>query len=55
VEAARQILIDALALTNKDLGMEIQIKGEPTVADNLAEIKLEGDYQEYLKQKQERR
>ena len=39
-EAARQILIDALAATNAELGMSVKIKGDPMIADSLADIKV---------------
>lgn len=50
VEAAMQVLRDALATVNAELGMEVRIEGEPMVADNLAEIKCE-DYKEWLTEK----
>lgn len=39
-EAARQILIDALAATNAELGMSVKIKGDPMITDSLADIKV---------------
>jgi DNA polymerase I-like protein with 3'-5' exonuclease and polymerase domains len=40
-EAAAKILVDALAATNAELGMGIQIKGKPQIATSLADIKCE--------------
>lgn len=45
--AAAQIIDDALALANEELGMEIPIKGPSMIVDNLAEIKCE-DYEAWL-------
>lgn len=39
--AVAQSFTDALAATNTELGMGIQLKGEPQVADSLADIKIE--------------
>lgn len=52
VPAALQAIVDALEITNQELGMTIQIKAEPMVADNLAEIKLGDEYSEWLATKQ---
>jgi hypothetical protein len=51
VESAAQVMKDALAITNEELGMEIKIKADVEVVDNLAQIKCE-DYDEWLKQKE---
>ena len=40
-DKAAQILSDALSAANADYGMEIQIKGEPTIVENLATVKCE--------------
>lgn len=46
-QAAAQVIDDALALANEELGMEIPIKGPSMIVDNLAEVKCE-NYQEWL-------
>jgi DNA polymerase I-like protein with 3'-5' exonuclease and polymerase domains len=44
VDAAKQVMIDALTAVNAELAMGVQITGEPEVVDNLAEIKCLDDY-----------
>jgi hypothetical protein len=51
VDDAAKVMHDALAITNEELGMEIKIKADVDVVDNLAQIKCE-DYDEWLKQKE---
>lgn len=50
-EAVAQLMTDALDATNTELGMEIKIKGDPMIADNLAEIKDPDGYKEILDQR----
>ena len=46
-EQGAQILVDALVATNDELGMEIKIKAEPAIGENLAEIKIPQEYIEW--------
>lgn len=47
-DAMAQVMVDALAATNEELGMEIAIKGTPMIVDNLAEIKDPAGYKEMM-------
>jgi DNA polymerase I-like protein with 3'-5' exonuclease and polymerase domains len=42
-----QILVDAMAATNDELGMDIKIKADPAIGENLAEIKIPQEYAEW--------
>lgn len=50
-EAVAQLMTDALDATNAELDMGIKIKGDPMIADNLAEIKDPDGYKEILEQR----
>ncbi len=42
VDATVQLIKDALAMTNEELGGEIALSGEPEICDVVAEFKIEG-------------
>lgn len=48
--AAQQVIEDALALTNQELGMDIKIKGPAAIVDDMAAVKCPDDYNDWLEE-----
>lgn len=46
-ERVKQVLIDALKLTDEEYDLTVRLEGDPMIADNLAQIKVE-NYDEWL-------